>query len=473
METASLAEIPAQPAEEITSVSTEGLTVEAQVADAAETLFSQPIPISAETPEVASISATPEATLDLLSTSTLPPAVENTEGGLDDFDATFAWLESLAANQGAAEGTLLTTPQQRSVDTPDWIAEQSLESTVSESESIPAFSEESTPPVAQPPIAWQQEAETVSMTSETQEPKPAWPSSSPVRKEDLYTRQLSEDDLQPASPSVAQGPAELHPVSPAPQTGVESEAPDFPDWVKEIEQPAPQFEPVVAQIDQIQPTPSSSVEEPIPDLPFWLVEAQPSNQPNSGTVPATDIEPLPAWLQDFDTQVDPQASQVSDESLSVTTWLSQKTLQDFEEKQGKNQAVEVPQVTRAPVDSIPILEKQATLELPLEQPVIQESPARFERVIEPSQSIPESLNPLLVQAKNAVDSGQPEIAADLFTQVVNQGKSMAETISSLQDALYRYPVDISLWQTLGDAYFRNNQIQEALNSYTKAEELLK
>jgi cytochrome c-type biogenesis protein CcmH/NrfG len=48
-----------------------------------------------------------------------------------------------------------------------------------------------------------------------------------------------------------------------------------------------------------------------------------------------------------------------------------------------------------------------------------------------------------------------------------------EIILDLQDALYRYPVEISIWQALGDAYMRNNQLQDALDAYTKAEELLR
>jgi cytochrome c-type biogenesis protein CcmH/NrfG len=32
---------------------------------------------------------------------------------------------------------------------------------------------------------------------------------------------------------------------------------------------------------------------------------------------------------------------------------------------------------------------------------------------------------------------------------------------------------VDLWQTLGDAYVRKNKLQDALDSYTKAEELLR
>ncbi|NUM47670.1 MAG: hypothetical protein HUU38_23445, partial [Anaerolineales bacterium] len=37
----------------------------------------------------------------------------------------------------------------------------------------------------------------------------------------------------------------------------------------------------------------------------------------------------------------------------------------------------------------------------------------------------------------------------------------------------RYPVDIDLWLSLGDAYVKKNKLQDALDSYTKAEELLR
>ena len=34
-----------------------------------------------------------------------------------------------------------------------------------------------------------------------------------------------------------------------------------------------------------------------------------------------------------------------------------------------------------------------------------------------------------------------------------------------------YPVEVGIWQTLGDAYMRANRLKEALEAYNKAEEL--
>jgi len=42
----------------------------------------------------------------------------------------------------------------------------------------------------------------------------------------------------------------------------------------------------------------------------------------------------------------------------------------------------------------------------------------------------------------------------------------------LKDAQYRYPVEVNIYELLGDAYMRTDQIQEAINAFTKAEELL-
>jgi cytochrome c-type biogenesis protein CcmH/NrfG len=56
---------------------------------------------------------------------------------------------------------------------------------------------------------------------------------------------------------------------------------------------------------------------------------------------------------------------------------------------------------------------------------------------------------------------------------MKKGVHLNDIILDLEDALYRFPVDINIWQTLGDAYMQNNQLQEALNAYTKAEELLR
>ena len=48
-----------------------------------------------------------------------------------------------------------------------------------------------------------------------------------------------------------------------------------------------------------------------------------------------------------------------------------------------------------------------------------------------------------------------------------------DVIDDLRDAMYRFPVDTDLLESLGDAFARSRKLQEALDTYTKAEELLR
>ncbi len=76
-------------------------------------------------------------------------------------------------------------------------------------------------------------------------------------------------------------------------------------------------------------------------------------------------------------------------------------------------------------------------------------------------------------AQSEMGRGNIGAAIDVYTKLIRKGRSLEEIIRDLRDALYRYPVEVPLWQVLGDAYMRANRLQEALDAYTKAEELLR
>ena len=64
-------------------------------------------------------------------------------------------------------------------------------------------------------------------------------------------------------------------------------------------------------------------------------------------------------------------------------------------------------------------------------------------------------------------------AAQGYKKLIKKGKMLEEVIFDLREAQYSHPVDVVIWQTLGDAYMRANRLQDALDAYTKAEELLR
>jgi len=94
----------------------------------------------------------------------------------------------------------------------------------------------------------------------------------------------------------------------------------------------------------------------------------------------------------------------------------------------------------------------------------------------PTQVPPKATGPAqtsLEAAESELGRGNIAAALDLFARLIRKGKSLEEIIRDLRDALYRYPVEVPIWQALGDAYMRANRLQEALDAYTKAEELLR
>jgi len=80
---------------------------------------------------------------------------------------------------------------------------------------------------------------------------------------------------------------------------------------------------------------------------------------------------------------------------------------------------------------------------------------------------------LLNRARAAMNRGKVQDSLADYQVLIRKERALDETIQDLQNALYQHPVNIDLWQTLGDAFVRSRKLQDALNSYTKAEELLR
>jgi tetratricopeptide (TPR) repeat protein len=57
--------------------------------------------------------------------------------------------------------------------------------------------------------------------------------------------------------------------------------------------------------------------------------------------------------------------------------------------------------------------------------------------------------------------------------LIDQIEALDTIIDELIATSFRFPVEPSIWETLGDAYLQSGQIQNALGCYSKAEELLR
>ena len=86
---------------------------------------------------------------------------------------------------------------------------------------------------------------------------------------------------------------------------------------------------------------------------------------------------------------------------------------------------------------------------------------------------PISTIPELQEAWNSISEGEVDAAVDQYTKLIKQDQHLDEIIRDLQEALVKYPEDASLYQSLGDAYLHANMLQEALDAYNGAEDLIK
>ena len=79
----------------------------------------------------------------------------------------------------------------------------------------------------------------------------------------------------------------------------------------------------------------------------------------------------------------------------------------------------------------------------------------------------------LERARLEVNQGNFVKAAERYKKIIKTSKNLNNVILSLEEAVQNNPGELKLIQTLGDAYVRTGRLQDALDAYTKAEELLK
>jgi tetratricopeptide (TPR) repeat protein len=212
----------------------------------------------------------------------------------------------------------------------------------------------------------------------------------------------------------------------------ESPANDLPDWLKEQE-------PASTQAEE----PKSNKESP-----EWLSQpVQPSDMgTEAGTVPDLTKElEMPTWVEETIPASEPPAP------TSPGEWVS------VDEK-----PVPIPDITSSTTKPAAVAD-----EPPLQRQILGGT-GMLSRV-PPEDKDAE----FLAAAQTALDAKQIKEALHAYSKLIRKNRLLDEVIHDLREAIYRFPVDISIWQTLGDASMRANRLQDALDAYTKAEELLR
>ena len=475
-----------------------------------------------------------------------PPIPEEAVLSDEDEDAAMAWLESLAERQGVAEEELITSPEERLEEPPEWIQEavKDEEAVEEDSEGIPeGFAaaaiagiavgkqlaeeeqqEESLPTEGDEPIA---EAEISDWISDVELEEPEEEAIEPVATEiapipefegDTEEALEDRDDIEAKEIGAAAGAVledvvseeitedasvvEVEDLAAAAIAGeviedrLVEEEPELPD-VELPEEP----EEEVAVVEPAEWLPD--IEEPEEEFPETLL-SEPQPEPAEDEVEGKDVEqPISAieeapleeqeiqdWYQDL------EAEEVSAETTPAE-WtpamlveeeeLSEDTQEILVDRKLDLNAASLSQLER--ISSIGFIHAQRIVnyretsgpfkdfeelgKVPgLTPEIIEDLKAYLTIEVVAEAAPPLSTHPDLQKAWNSISAGDTGEAIDQYTEMIKKEENLDEVIRDLQEAIGKFPMDVSLYQTLGDAYLRANMLQEALDAYNRAEDLI-
>ena len=423
-------------------------------------------------------------------------------------DDSFAWLESLAVKQGSTEG-LLVKPEERKDSEPDWV-KQAKE--MGEPLTPPTPREEEPRPAPSMDTAMFLK----SLDAEQPQQEPSSDDTAVWLKGLDAETPVSEPVQSTSNDDTAMWLKSLDAETPAAEPAQSMSSDDTAMWLKSLDAETPASEPAQsASSDDTamwlksldEPTASAEVEsEQKADLPDWMqnVEAEESAPAVEAAVPSEveaevpsdesmieeakriDTGALPSWLQDMDAR---EPASTSREDLP--TWLRDDT---------GELVAEPTRIEPTRSDDWQPMETQAVDEMPevKPEPVVEEKPQpapKPKKAAEPKKPEPRPATPVstyqepvtrkgtgmltqtvdmvLGQARNELNRSNIPGALETYAKLIKKGRYLDEIVFDLREASYRYPVEVSIWQTLGDAYMRGNRLQDALDAYTKAEELLR
>ena len=427
--------------------------------------------------------------------------VENLGASAQEQDDAVAWLESLAAKHGAKPEELVTDPNKRSETPPEWVAQAQGIGKQAPADSEPVKSEWS-PTAANVGEEFFTEFEKASTSQPGMDETGMWLNDLNKGKETSAEADQLPDWMKPEEPVPAQRQEALldtaslpdwlggldkpeEPVYESEETLVKSQ--DLSDWLSGLDnEPGLDIDPATLRapeppFEQNRPEPQST------DIPDWMktieeVEDDWKPPATSALVEAKEESSislsadLPEWLQSVD-----EETSAKDEDL--TPWESRE---QWEAEGG----ITSPPKPTSPSDWHPVAAAgqkeaappQAQPGLRLVQnppapepstPVARKNPASKRGL--PHQRKPDGQGSVTVLnlAKSELDRGDIPESMVHFGKLIKKGKHLEEIIGSLSESLYRYPVEVSIWQALGDAYMRANRLKEALDAYNKAEELIR
>ncbi len=358
-----------------------------------------------------------------------PSSVVPGPSSAEDMDAAMAWLEGLAAKQGVSEEELLTTPEERPEEAPEWVAEIAEETT----EVGQPAAEEAAPAEEIPDWLTEMAAEETTDVGQptTEEAAPA--EEIPEWLEEATVDRGPETVETPSTvhrPPSEEEPAEPSSVVPGPSSAEASSE-------EETEPLPPQEVPVATG--------------PLPPPPEWVLEGEAPEE--EAAAPITWDESGQADIEKLELN---QASLVQLERLPGIGFRLAQAITTYREAHGPFRSLQDLENV-AGIGPMTISELQNFLYV--------EAPKAAKRRRSPT-GMP------LPDAEAALREGDAEEAVRILAPVIHSGGALDEVIHMLKQSLRDVPDNLDLWIALGDACMRADRLEEALEAYNRAEEIL-
>ena len=310
---------------------------------------------------------------------------------LPEEDEAFAWLESLAARQGAEEALLLA-PEERLETPPEWVIQE---------------------------VAEAEEAQPVEKFDETE--LPTWLQEEPA---------LEPEVAEAVKPDEA-----------------------VPDWLKE---PAA----ISEEMPKDQELPPLA-----PELPTWLAGVEDTQKEADTAAWTPTEESFAAGEPEENLEIREEHSETVEETVPVPTLdLNQAGLIDLERLPGVGFTRARPSLDyrqqNGPFQEIEelLLVSGVTPDLLLDlKQVLTVGGTLVSAAVEPPA---EDHQILLMQARNALVQGDIPLAVSRYGILIEKQVLLQDVITDMNEALYRFPIDVSIWEASGDAQLRAGHLQE-------------
>lgn len=424
-----------------------------------------------------------------------------------DEEAAFAWLEGLAVKQGATEDLLLT-PEERLEEPPEWIREATLEETVESAVEEQQVTAESTPAAEEelePLPEWLVGAEAVGATSQVQEAieeesqaEEVTPPLSELQAEEMPGVQPAvsqeigiEEALLPPSQDIDAAYAWLESL--AARQGAEEalilppeeRIEEAPAWVQEEAETARQEIQAEVSVSETRPTIEETLEEAVeeqipeniplqeealPELPSWLAAMEEEAtlvDESAWTPPMEDLQKAGFVQLDIN-----RASLVELERLPGVGFRRAQAIIAYRESQGSIHDInELTNLEGFDDELIVTLSHHLVISQVIAEPKTPPE-TREPEVSKLPIPIGVDTSDLLYKARTAINASDISTALAHYQELIRGQEHLPEVIQDLQLTLKHSPHDFTLWVALGDAQMRAGHVQEALESYNRAEELI-